>query len=166
RSDIGASGVAFTLDTESGFTGAVFVTAAYGLGELLVQGAINPDEVYLYKKALREGRPAVLARQLGSKSEKMVYAAGGGVERVPVPAADRMRFALSDDDLHELGRPALAIEDHCGRPMDIEWVKDGQDGHIYGVQARPETVQSRSGRVLTRYRMRGGGEPLVVGRAV
>ena len=166
RSDIGASGVAFTLDTESGFTGAVFVTAAYGLGELLVQGAINPDEVYLYKKALREGRPAVLARQLGSKSEKMVYAAGGGVERVPVPAADRMRFALSDDDLHELGRQALAIEDHYGRPMDIEWVKDGQDGHIYVVQARPETVQSRSGRVLTRYRMRGGGEPLVVGRAV
>ncbi|HEX7001712.1 MAG TPA: phosphoenolpyruvate synthase [Trueperaceae bacterium] len=166
RSDIGASGVAFTLDTESGFAGAVFVTAAYGLGELLVQGAINPDEVYLYKKALREGRPAVLSRQLGSKSEKMVYAAGGGVERVPVPAADRMRFALSDADLHELGRQALAIEDHYGRPMDIEWVKDGQDGHIYVVQARPETVQSRSGRVLTRYRMKGGGRPLVVGRAV
>ncbi len=166
RSDIGASGVAFTLDTESGFDGAVFVTAAYGLGELLVQGAVNPDEVYLYKEALRAGRPAVLARQLGSKAEKMVYAPGGGVAKVPVAAADRARFALSDDDLHELGRQALAIEDHYGRPMDIEWVKDGEDGHIYIVQARPETVQSRSGRTLTRYRMKGGGEPLVVGRAV
>ena len=167
RSDIGASGVAFTLDTESGFSGAVFVTAAYGLGELLVQGAINPDEFYLHKRALREGKSAVLSRNLGSKVEKMVYAEGGGVERVPVPADERTKFALSDDDLHELGRQALAIEDHYGRPMDIEWVKDGQDGHIYIVQARPETVQSRSGRVLTRYRMRGGGErPLIIGRAV
>ncbi len=166
RSDIGASGVAFTLDTESGFSGAVFVTASYGLGELLVQGAVNPDEVYLSKTALRAGRPAVLSRNLGAKAEKMVYAPEGGVATVPVAAAERARFALTDDDLHELGRQALAIEDHYGRPMDIEWVKDGEDGNIYIVQARPETVQSRSGRVLTRYRMRGGGEPLVVGRAV
>ena len=166
RSDLGSSGVAFTLDTESGFDGAVFVTSTYGLGELLVQGAVNPDEFYLAKKGLREGRPAVLARKLGTKAEKMVYAPGGGVERVPVAAADRARFSLSDDDLHELGRQCVAIEDHYGRPMDIEWVKDGEDGLIYIVQARPETVQSRSGRVLTRYRMKGGGEPLVVGRAV
>jgi len=166
RSDLGSSGVAFTLDTESGFDGAVFVTSTYGLGELLVQGAVNPDEFYLAKKGLREGRPAVLARKLGTKAEKMVYAPGGGVERVPVAAADRARFSLDDDDLHELGRQCVAIEDHYGRPMDIEWVKDGEDGLIYIVQARPETVQSRSGRVLTRYRMKGGGEPLVVGRAV
>ena len=166
RSDLGSSGVAFTLDTESGFDGAVFVTSTYGLGELLVQGAVNPDEFYLAKKGLREGRPAVLARKLGAKAEKMVYAPGGGVERVPVAAADRARFSLSDDDLHELGWQCVAIEDHYGRPMDIEWVKDGEDGLIYIVQARPETVQSRSGRVLTRYRMKGGGEPLVVGRAV
>ncbi len=166
RSDIGASGVAFTIDTESGFDGAIFVTAAYGLGELLVQGAVNPDEVYLAKRALRAGRPAVLSRKLGSKAERMVYAPGGGVTREPVPAGDRARFALTDDDLHELGRQALAIEDHYGRPMDIEWVKDGEDGLIYIVQARPETVQSRSGRTLRRYRMKGGGRPLVVGRAV
>src|SRR5690606_13133340 len=166
RRDLGSSGVAFTLDTESGFDGAVFVTAPYGLGELLVQGAVNPGEFYLAKKGLREGRPAVLARKLGTKAEKMVYAPGGGVERVPVAAADRARFSLDDDDLHELGRQCVAIEDHYGRPMDIEWVKDGEDGLIYIVQARPETVQSRSGRVLTRYRMKGGGEPLVVGRAV
>ena len=166
RSDVGVSGVAFTIDTESGFDGAIFVTATYGLGELLVQGAVNPDEFYLAKRALRAGRPAVLSRKLGGKAEKMVYAPGGGVQRVPVPAADRRRFSLGDADLEELGRQLLAIEDHYGRPMDVEWVKDGEDGLIYIVQARPETVQSRSGRVLTRYRVKGGGEPLVVGRAV
>src|SRR5690606_35942715 len=154
------------IDTESGFDGAIFVTATYGLGELLVQGAVNPDEFYLAKRALRAGRPAVLSRKLGGKAEKMVYAPGGGVQRVPVPAADRRRFSLGDADLEELGRQLLAIEDHYGRPMDVEWVKDGEDGLIYIVQARPETVQSRSGRVLTRYRVKGGGEPLVVGRAV
>lgn len=166
RADLGASGVAFTLDTESGFSGAVFVTATYGLGELLVQGAVNPDEAYLFKRALREGRPPVLSRKLGSKAEKLVYAEGGGVKRAPVPAADRARFALDDADLAELGRQALAIEDHYGRPMDIEWVKDGEDGLMYIVQARPETVQSRAGRVLTRYRLRGAGEPLTTGRSV
>src|SRR5690606_37228877 len=161
-----SAGVQRTLDTGPGFDGAVFVTSTYGLGELLVQGAVNPDEFYLAKKGLREGRPAVLARKLCTKAEKMVYAPGGGVERVPVAAADRARLSLDDDDLHELGRQCVAIEDHYGRPMDIEWVKDGEDGLIYIVQSRPETVQSRSGRVLARYRMKGGGEPLVVGRAV
>jgi len=167
RSDLGASGVAFTLDTESGFSGAVFVTASYGLGELLVQGAVNPDEVYLAKSCLRAGRPAILERRLGSKVEKMIYAdSGGGVVTVPVAEADRRRFALDDDDLAELGRQALAIEDHYQRPMDIEWVKDGVDGHIYIVQARPETVQSRTGRVLERFRVRSPGTILVTGRAV
>jgi len=166
RADLGASGVAFTIDTESGFSGAIFVTATYGLGELLVQGAVNPDEAYLAKSALRAGRPAILERRLGSKAEKMIYAEGGGVVTVPVPEADRRRFALSDLDLAELGRQALAIEDHYGRPMDVEWVKDGEDGQIYIVQARPETVQSRSGRVLERFRMRGDGALLITGRAV
>src|SRR5690606_30009463 len=164
RSDVGASGVAFTLDTESGFNGAVIVTASYGRGELLVQGAVNPDEVYLAKSSLRAGRPAILERRLGSKAEKMVYSdAGGGVVTVPVPQADRRRFALEDDDLAELGRQALAIEDHYQRPMDIEWVKDGVDGHIYIVQARPETVQSRSGRVLERFRVRTPGKVVISG---
>ena len=168
RADLGASGVAFTIDTESGFDGAIFVTAAYGLGELLVQGAVNPDEAYLAKSSIRSGLPAILDRRLGSKAEKMIYAAGpdGGVVTVPVADADRRRFALSDEDLAELGRQALAIEDHYRRPMDIEWVKDGSDGQIYIVQARPETVQSRSGRVLERYRIRGEGALLLTGRAV
>jgi len=167
RSDLGASGVAFTLDTESGFQGAVFVTATYGLGELLVQGAVNPDEVYLYKEGLRAGRPPVLQRRLGSKAEKMIYGSGDTlVETVPVPDADRRRFALTDDELVDLGRQALAIEDHYGRPMDIEWAKDGEDGLIYLLQARPETVQSRSGRVLERFRLLEPGTVLTRGRAV
>jgi pyruvate,water dikinase len=167
RSDLGASGVAFTLDTESGFRDAVFVTAAYGLGELLVQGAINPDETYLYKPALRSGLEPVLMRRLGTKAEKMIYGKGGrGVTTVAVPEADRGRFCLSGADLAELGRQALAIEEHYGRPMDIEWGLDGEDGRIYILQARPETVQSRSGRVLERYRLRGSGEVLLRGRAV
>ncbi|MEJ2288322.1 MAG: phosphoenolpyruvate synthase [Deinococcales bacterium] len=167
RSDLGASGVAFTLDTESGFDGVVFVTAAYGLGELLVQGAVNPDEFYLSKDGLRADRPAVLMRRLGSKAEKMVYGTGDTlVETVPVPEEERHRFSLQDDDLTDLGRQALAIEAHYGRPMDIEWAKDGEDGRIYVLQARPETVRSRSGRVLERFRLREHGEVLVRGRAV
>src|SRR5690606_29804662 len=114
----------------------------------------------------RAGRPAILERRLGSKAEKMVYGPAGGVTTVPVPEADKRRFAVDDEDLAELGRQALAIEDHYGRPMDIEWVKDGQDGKIYIVQARPETVQSRSGRVLERFRIRGDGALLLTGRAV
>jgi pyruvate,water dikinase len=167
RSDLGASGVAFTLDTESGFDGVVFVTAAYGLGELLVQGAVNPDEYYLYKQGLRAGRPAVLQRRLGSKAEKMVYGTGDAlVETVPVPEDERRRFALADPELADLGRQALAIEEHYGRPMDIEWARDGEDGLIYVLQARPETVRSRSGRVLERFRLLEQGEVLVTGRAV
>ena len=167
RSDLGASGVAFTLDTESGFQGVVFVTAAYGLGELLVQGAVNPDEIYLHKEGLRAGRPAVLQRRLGSKAEKMVYGSGDSlVETVPVPEPEQRRFALTDDELADLGRQALAIEEHYGRPMDIEWARDGEDGLIYMLQARPETVRSRSGRVLERFRLREQGTVLVRGRAV
>jgi len=167
RSDLGASGVAFTLDTESGFEGVVFVTAAYGLGELLVQGAVNPDEFYLHKAGLRAGMPAVLQRRLGSKAEKMVYGTGDDlVETVPVPDDERRRFSLADDELADLGRHALAIEDHYGRPMDIEWARDGEDGLIYVLQARPETVRSRAGRVLERFRLLEEGEVLVTGRAV
>ncbi|KEF33610.1 phosphoenolpyruvate synthase [Deinococcus sp. RL] len=166
RTDLGVSGVAFTLDTESGYRDAVFVTAAYGLGELVVQGAVNPDEYFVYKPALRAGKRAVLRRTLGSKARRMVYAEGGGVEAVDVPEAERQRFCLSDDDLTELARQCVTIEEHYGRPMDIEWGKDGRDGRMYILQARPETVQSRSGRTLERFELGGTGEVLVEGRAV
>ncbi|GGO18775.1 phosphoenolpyruvate synthase [Deinococcus humi] len=171
RTDLGVSGVAFTLDTESGYRDAVLVTAAYGLGELVVQGAVNPDEFFVYKPALKAGKKAVLRRTLGSKARKMVYAQDsatqrGGVDSVDVPADEAQRFCLSDTDLTELARQCVAIEDHYGRPMDIEWGKDGRDGLIYILQARPETVQSRSGRTLERFEIGGGGTVLVEGRAV
>jgi pyruvate,water dikinase len=167
RSDLGASGVAFTLDTESGFREVVFITATYGLGELLVQGAVNPDEFYVYKPGLLEGRNTILQRTLGSKLQKMVYAEGGqGVVAVPTTPEERGRFALSDAEVLELARQALLIEQHYGRPMDIEWAKDGQDGQIYILQARPETVQSRTNRVIERFLMKERGEVLVMGRAV
>jgi pyruvate,water dikinase len=170
RSDLAASGVAFTLDTESGFRDVVFVTGSYGLGETVVQGAVNPDEFYLYKRNLEAGRPAVLSRTLGGKATKMVYADadsfGAGVRSVPVSEEDRARFVLSDAELEELGRQALRIEKHYGRPMDIEWAKDGIDGRIYVVQARPETVKSRDSRVIERYRLRSRGQVVVEGRAV
>ncbi len=170
RSDLAASGVAFTLDTESGFRNVVFVTGSYGLGEMVVQGAVNPDECYLYKPNLETGRPAVLSRTLGGKAVKMVYSepgsGGSPVKTVPVPEEERHRFVLTDDELAELGRQALSIEKHYGRPMDIEWAKDGLDGQIYVVQARPETVKSQDGRVLERYRMKERGEVLIEGRAV
>ncbi|MEO6077149.1 MAG: PEP/pyruvate-binding domain-containing protein, partial [Dokdonella sp.] len=146
RSDVGASGVLFTLDTESGFRNVVFVTSSYGLGEMVVQGAVNPDEFYVYKPTLKAGKPAILRRQIGAKQERMVYSDQPG-ERVRIeqtPAEDRNRFSLSDEDVHELSRQAVTIEDHYGRPMDIEWAKDGNTGRIYIVQARPETVKSRS----------------------
>ena len=146
RSDVGASGVLFTLDTESGFRNVVFVTSSYGLGEMVVQGAVNPDEFYVYKPTLKAGKPAILRRQIGAKQQRMVYSNQPG-ERVRIeetPAADRNRFSLSDEDVHELSRQALTIEEHYGRPMDIEWAKDGNTGRIYIVQARPETVKSRS----------------------
>ncbi|MCW2818198.1 MAG: ppsA, partial [Marmoricola sp.] len=149
RSDIGASGVMFTMDTESGFDDAVFVTSSYGLGEAVVQGAVNPDEFYVYKPALRAGRPAVLKRGVGSKATKMVYtqdaAVGRTTEFVDTDEAERGLLSLTDDEVQSLARHALTIEEHYGRPMDIEWGKDGLDGELYILQARPETVMSRAG---------------------
>ena len=175
RSDIGSSGVMFTIDTESGFPDAVFVTSSYGLGEAVVQGAVNPDEFYVYKPALRAGRPAILKRGVGGKATTMVYtqdsAVGRSIDFVPVEEAERGRLSLTDDEVTELARHALKIEEHYGRPMDIEWGKDGVDGQLYILQARPETVKSRqSGSTLQRFRMdepmKQRGEVLVEGRAI
>ena len=169
RSDLGASGVMFTLDTDSGFRDAVFITASWGLGETVVQGAVNPDEFYLYKPALRAGRRAVLRRNLGAKAIKMVYGEPGAAERVrtvEVPAAERDRFCLTEIDLVELARQALVIEDHYGRPMDIEWGKDGATGELFILQARPETVQSRAGRTLQRYTLQQRSAVLIEGRSI
>ncbi len=170
RSDLGASGVMFTLDTDSGFRNVVFITASWGLGEPVVQGAVNPDEFYLYKPALRAGRAPVLRRTLGGKAIRMVYAPASDHERrvltEDVPEADRARFCLADADLLELGRQALAIEDHYGCPMDIEWGKDGESGRLYILQARPETVQSRAGRVVQRYTLKGRSKVLASGRSI
>jgi pyruvate, water dikinase len=171
RSDIGASGVMFTMDTESGFTDAVFITSSYGLGEAVVQGAVNPDEFYVYKPALRAGRPAILKRGIGGKATKMVYTAdrtvGQTTEFVDVPESKRGLLSLTDGEVEELARQALTIEEHYGRPMDIEWGKDGVDGQLYILQARPETVQSRvSAGSVQRYRMAGRGSLLIEGRAI
>ncbi|MCD0169511.1 phosphoenolpyruvate synthase [Deinococcus sp. 23YEL01] len=166
RTDLGASGVAFTLDTESGYRDAVLVTSAYGLGELVVQGAINPDEFFVYKPALKSGKKAILRRTLGSKARRMEYAPEGGVQTVDVPHAEQRAFSLSDADLTELARQCVTIEEHYGRPMDIEWGKDGRDGLIYILQARPETVQSRAGQIMERFELTGRGDVLVEGRAV
>ncbi|ALW89383.1 phosphoenolpyruvate synthase [Deinococcus actinosclerus] len=166
RSDLGASGVAFTLDTESGYRDAVLVTSSYGLGEMVVQGAVNPDEFFVYKPALNAGRKAILRRTLGSKQKRMEYAPEGGVQTVDVPTEQQRSFSLSDDDLTELARQCVTIENHYGRPMDIEWGKDGRDGLIYILQARPETVQSRTGKTLERFELTGKGSVLVEGRAV
>jgi pyruvate,water dikinase len=168
RSDIGSSGVMFTLDTESGFEGVVLVTSSWGLGESVVQGAVNPDEFYVYKEGLRSGRFAILRKNLGSKTTKMVYSddAGERVRTVDVPEADRNRFSLNDDEVHELARQALAIERHYGRPMDIEWARDGRDGRLWILQARPETVQSRRGGVTTRFSLKERGRVLASGRSI
>ncbi|MDQ2068406.1 phosphoenolpyruvate synthase [Natronospira bacteriovora] len=170
RSDIGASGVMFTLDTESGFPDVVFITAAYGLGEMVVQGAVNPDEFYVYKPALERKKHPILRRMMGTKMEKMVYgdsaASGKSVKTEPVDEADRKRFCLSDDDVEELARQAVTIEKHYGRPMDIEWGKDGEDGKIYILQARPETVKSRAGQSIERYVLKNRGEVVCEGRAI
>ena len=171
RSDIGASGVMFTIDTESGFPDAVFITSAYGLGEGVVQGAVNPDEFYVYKPALAAGRPAILKRGAGAKATKMVYtqdaSVGHTTEFVPVDPADQRRFSLSDDEVTELARHAVKIEEHYGRPMDIEWARDGVDGKLYILQARPETVKSRaSSSTLQRFRMNERGPVVVEGRAI
>jgi pyruvate,water dikinase len=169
RSDLAASGVMFTLDTESGFRDAVFITASYGLGELVVQGAVNPDEFYVYKPALQAQRPAILRRELGSKAIRMVYNDQDQHEPVrtePVPDALQRQFSLTDTEIEALARQAMVIEAHYGRPMDIEWAKDGQDGQIYVVQARPETVQSRSHQVIERYTLNGSGPVLATGRSI
>jgi len=171
RSDIGAAGVMFTMDTESGFTDAVFITSAYGLGEGVVQGAVNPDEFYVYKPALAAARPGILKRSVGSKALKMVYtndrAVGRTTEFVDVPAGDRRRLSLTDAEVTELARQAVTIEKHYGRPMDIEWGKDGSDGRLYILQARPETVQSRQAIGATRrYRLDEHSPILVEGRAI
>lgn len=171
RSETGTAGVMFTLDTESGFRDVVFITGAYGLGETVVQGAVNPDEFYVHKPTLEAGRPAILRRNLGSKAIKMIYGdeakAGRSVKVVDVDRADRARFALSDAEVTELAKQAMIIEKHYGRPMDIEWAKDGDDGKLYIVQARPETVKSRaSATVMERYLLKEKGIVLVEGRAI
>ncbi|MFT3758065.1 phosphoenolpyruvate synthase [Thauera sp.] len=171
RSDSGASGVMFSIDTESGFDQVVFITASYGLGETVVQGAVNPDEFYVHKPTLAQGKPAIIRRNLGSKLIKMVFTdkavAGKSVRTVDVPEADRNRFSLTSEDVLELARYAVIIEKHYGRPMDIEWGKDGQDGKLYILQARPETVKSQdSGLVMEKYRLKQYGKALTHGRAI
>jgi pyruvate,water dikinase len=169
RSDIGASGVVFTLDTESGFRDVVFITASYGLGEMVVQGAVNPDEFYVHKPTLAAGRPAVLRRNLGEKAIRMIYSepcTENPVQVIDTPEEQRRLFSLSDQEAEQLARYAVIIENHYQRPMDIEWARDGVDGEIYIVQARPETVQSRSGRVIERYALKGKAEVLTEGRSI
>jgi pyruvate,water dikinase len=170
RSDLASSGVMFTLDTESGFRDVVFITSSYGLGELLVQGAVNPDEFYVHKPMLEKGRPAIVRRGLGSKLQKMVFGksdkAGKSTRVMDVPEAERNSFSLSDGEVLELARYAVAIEKHYGRPMDIEWAKDGADGRIYVLQARPETVESRARDVEERFALKGSSQVLASGRAI
>ncbi|MFT5604570.1 MAG: pyruvate,water dikinase [Paracoccaceae bacterium] len=171
RSDIGAAGVMFSMDTESGFDGVVFITASYGLGETVVQGAVNPDEFYVHKSILEAGRHAVLRRNLGTKAIKMIYgseaSAGKSVQTVDVDDAERQRFCIDDSDVMELAKQALIIEKHYQRPMDIEWAKDGDTGKIFIVQARPETVKSQeSGTLMERYLLNEQGKVLCEGRSI
>jgi len=169
RSDLGASGVMFTLDTDSGFPDVVFLTSSWGLGEAVVQGAVNPDEFYLYKPALRAGRRAMLRRNLGAKAIRMVYGEPQSGERVrteDVPLAQRLRFSLDEADATRLAEQALLIEAHYGCPMDIEWARDGESGELYILQARPETVESRKGPTLHRYTLKDRGTVLAEGRGV
>ncbi|AOE64763.1 phosphoenolpyruvate synthase [Pseudomonas corrugata] len=171
RSETGTAGVMFTLDTESGFRDVVFITGAYGLGETVVQGAVNPDEFYVHKGTLQAGRPAILRRNLGSKAIKMIYGdeakAGRSVKTVDVDKAERARFCLTDAEVSELAKQAMIIEQHYKCPMDIEWAKDGDDGKLYIVQARPETVKSRTqANVMERYLLKETGTVLVEGRAI
>ena len=170
RSDLASSGVMFTLDTESGFREMVLITSSYGLGETVVQGAVNPDEFYVYKPGLRAGKRSILRKNLGSKAVKMVYSdardPGKTVATVDVPPEDSMRFSLSDEELETLARYALVVEDHYGCPMDIEWGKDGTDGQLYLLQARPETVQSRAGNTIQRYTLKNRSRILAQGRSI
>ncbi|WP_137922504.1 phosphoenolpyruvate synthase [Hydrogenophaga sp. 2FB] len=174
RSDTGAAGVMFTIDTESGFEDVVFITSSYGLGETVVQGAVNPDEFYVHKPMLKAGKRALIRRNLGSKLIQMVFstpeekaASGKLVKTVDVPVEQRNRYSLSDADVEQLAKYALVIEQHYGRPMDIEWGRDGSDGQIYILQARPETVKSQSaGKTEVRYKLKGKGAVLASGRAI
>ena len=168
RSDIASSGVMFTLDTETGFNDVVFITGSYGLGEMVVQGAVNPDEFYVHKQTLEAGHPAIVRRHVGSKTNKMIYASGGEapVKIVMVEPDEQLLFCLSDAEVLELARMGMAIEKHYGRPMDIEWARDGIDGQLYVVQARPETVESRKGNVLERYQIKQRGRVLSTGRSI
>lgn len=167
RSDLAASGVMFTMDTESGFRDVVFITSSYGLGELVVQGAVNPDEFYVHKVGLNTGKSAVVRRNLGSKAEKMIYCTDSEVKVVPVEKKASLQFSLTTTEIEELARCAVIIEEHYGRPMDIEWAKDGQNGKLYIVQARPETVESRANKqVLERYSLKSRGEILSTGRSI
>lgn len=167
RSDLAASGVMFTMDTESGFDDVIFITSSYGLGELVVQGAVNPDEFYVHKAGLRAGKSAVIRRNLGSKASKMVYCDDSAVKTILVDASEQRQFSLTVPEIEELARHALTIEDHYGRPMDIEWAKDGIDGKLYILQARPETVKSRSNKqVLERYNLKERGTILSEGRSI
>ncbi len=174
RSDLGAAGVMFTIDTESGFDQVVFITSSYGLGETVVQGAVNPDEFYVHKPMLQAGKKALIRRNLGSKLIQMVFATpeekaadGKLVKTIDVPTEQRNRYSLTDDDVLELARYALVIEQHYGRPMDIEWGKDGGDGQLYILQARPETVKSQQqGKTEHRYKLKSSGAVLAEGRAI
>ena len=169
RSGVGASGVLFTLDTESGFRDVVFVTSSFGLGEMVVQGAVNPDEFYVYKPTLKQGKPAILRRSLGSKALRMVYSdvPGERVRTEDTPAELRNTFSITDADVHELAKQALVIERHYGRPMDIEWAKDGVTGRLFIVQARPETVKSRAKATqIERYALEKRGQVVAEGRAI
>jgi len=177
RSDLGAAGVMFTIDTESGYEDVVFITSSYGLGETVVQGAVNPDEFYVHKPMLRAGKKAVIRRNLGSKLIQMVFTQpeekaegalkGKLIKTTDVPAEQRNRYSLTDADVEQLAQYALVIEQHYGRPMDIEWGKDGQDGLLYILQARPETVKSQAGaQAEMRYKLKGRGPVLAEGRAI
>ncbi len=170
RSDLASSGVMFTLDTESGFRDLVFITASYGLGETVVQGAVNPDEFYVYKPALKAGKRALIKKNLGTKAIKMVYSDNptedSSIATVDVAPADSARFCLTDEDVELLARYSLVIEDHYGRPMDIEWAKDGKDGQLYLLQARPETVQSRNGTTIQRFTLKNRSKVLAEGRSI
>ena len=168
RSDLGSSGVMFTLDTESGFRDVVFITSSYGLGETVVQGAVNPDEFYVYKPALASKNKAVIRRNLGTKAIKMVYADSSEerVTTIDVPERDQKQFSLTDEDIETLAQQAVLIENHYDGPMDIEWGKDGLDGHLYILQARPETVQSRATQVMVRYSLKERSKVITKGRSI
>jgi pyruvate,water dikinase len=170
RSDTGAAGVMFTLDTESGFRDAVFITSSYGLGETVVQGSVNPDEFYVYKEALKNKKYPILRKTLGDKATKMILgeskSLGKTVQIIDVPKKESLKFSLSDKDIIELAESALVIEKHYKRPMDIEWGKDGSDGQLYILQARPETVQSRSGKTINRFTLKSQSSVLSVGRSI